>query len=68
MCESGLRIGELIKLKVKDITYEGDDDKGKIETIGKGNKFRLTSLTNDVTDNISQFVNEKGLGSEDLLF
>ena len=67
LCGSGLRIGELINLKVKDITYEGDD-KGKIKTIGKGNKFRLTSLTNDVTDNVSKFVNKKELGLDDWLF
>lgn len=68
LCGSGLRIGELIRLKVKDITYEGDDDKGKIKTIGKGDKFRLTSLTNAVADKVSKYVNEKELGPEDLLF
>ncbi len=36
---SGLRIGELIKLKVSAITFDGKS-KGKISLIGKGNKPR----------------------------
>lgn len=64
----GIRIGELIDLRVKDITFEGCR-KGKILVRnGKGNQSRKITLTDKITDKVEDYKRRNKLSSEALLF
>ena len=65
---SGLRVKELITMKVKDITFTGPY-KGKIETssVKKGDPH-ATTMTDDLTDKVNSYCQANNLVSDDLLF
>ena len=65
---SGLRVKELIRLKVKDITFLGTL-KGKIETktVLKG-KPHATTMRDDLIDKVYAYTLSKKLGPNDYVF
>lgn len=52
MYSSGLRVSELLSLKLKDINFE----KGTIRVIGKGNKERIVPIGDYALEFVSQYI------------
>lgn len=65
---SGLRVSELVKLKVADINFEG----GFIRVVGKGSKERVVPMNQRAMDKVRRYIAEfrpvflKGSYSDDL--
>jgi site-specific recombinase XerD len=66
MIQTGLRVSEMINLKIKDIFFE--DRRAYIQCIGKGRKERTIPLTKQATTVLKGWINSEKLSSEDLLF
>lgn len=66
MYDAGLRIDELLSLKVKDINYQN------FNTInvqhGKGNKQREIPISDDILNVLNIYINDYSLNNEDYLF
>jgi site-specific recombinase XerD len=63
LISSGLRIGEIPKIKLKDINW----DNGSFTVIGKGNKERICYLNVKAKKHVREYIdtrNEKGLISD----
>lgn len=65
MYSAGLRVGELVKLRIKD--FEFDHGYGFVRK-GKGNKDRLFIIANNLKDDIIDFIKENNLEYGDYLF
>ena len=65
---SGLRVKELTRMKVKDITFTGSY-KGKIETSAvKKGAPHATTMTDDLTDKVNSYRKANNLGPDDIMF
>ena len=60
---TGMRIGELINIKLADINTEG-----VIKVVGKGNKFRYCYINDETMDVISDYLNVRKESKYDNLF
>lgn len=65
MYSSGLRVSELINMKVKDLNLEKNF--GFVRN-GKGGKDRLITLSNNLIPAIRKLINNENLGENDYLF
>ena len=61
---TGLRISELLKVKVRDISY----DKALLKVFGKGAKERYVILHPKLLNELSEHIKENKLKEDDLLF
>ncbi len=52
---TGMRLSELINLKINDIDY----GYGNIKVLGKGNKERLIPINNDLLQSIKNYISQK---------
>ena len=65
MYSAGLRVSELVNLRVRD--FEFDKDYGWVRK-GKGNKDRLFVLSGNIRDELLNFIAAKGLANDDWFF
>ncbi|MBF0365514.1 MAG: tyrosine-type recombinase/integrase [Oligoflexia bacterium] len=66
MIQTGLRVSEMVNLKMKNIHFE--DRRAYIQCIGKGRKERTIPLTKQATTVLKRWINAEKLSSENLLF
>lgn len=60
---TGMRIGELLNIKLSDINNEGI-----IKVVGKGNKFRYCYMNEDIKNAVNEYLAVKKLSQYDNLF
>ncbi|MEW5761394.1 MAG: site-specific integrase [Candidatus Thermoplasmatota archaeon] len=69
MYELGLRIGEILKLKGKDVIIDLAKDIKEIHCIQKGgNPHRVVIWNEDLARNLLYYIKENNLGSDDFIF
>lgn len=61
---TGLRVSELISIKIKDIDFE----KNTINIIGKGNKERIVFFSDFCKDELAKYINTRNVSKDDYLF